>query len=570
MVDKEEYERVNNPVEIARLLDVLGGAQGATLVMEETGTPFPVLIQALEHGDSLTLNLDAVREVVPLLARGESFRLTGHSEGKLTRTPPLGGLIAANDDKGCWRCDYPLHLERLQRRASFRARLRLGMVAAAEVSVGDSEGEGDSEDEPLQGDLLDLSVDGCQLVLPQPAARLLRATQLPLNLTLCFPDGTRLAMKGSPQHYRIEQERRVVRSGFHFSHPSADQQRELWRLVTEIERESARIGEGLESRRPPSTLFQFASEAGQANLGRRQSDPYPTPMTARLALVAGYLDAQALELVHGGHIDGAQLSQQTDRLLALLEEDREAVLFALRCLTRESWPVRHGLAVAVRLVDLAGVKLPRDLLKAMAASAMIHDLGKVLLPESLALVPTFGEAERRQLASHVDLLRQRMRGCRWLADSVFEAVACQLNERLDGSGYPNALDADALRELARASAVVDAIDAMRHQRIDRAAWRIEAIYRYLVDHPEKFDSAWVKRYIQRFGLYPVGSLVRFEGGDLGWVLGLNDQGQPNRICLHTSQTPPTEMPRSPLTGAILTGSQLTDLGRPSGEIAVGA
>ncbi|MDR9440614.1 MAG: HD domain-containing phosphohydrolase, partial [Halomonas sp.] len=173
------------------------------------------------------------------------------------------------------------------------------------------------------------------------------------------------------------------------------------------------------------------------------------------------------------------------------------------------------------------------------------------------------EHQRQQMRSHVDVLMGRMGRCHWLSSNILDSVAHNINERLDGSGYPRGLAGNDLHELARAAAVADVVDAMRRDRPDRSPWRIDAIYRHLLNHPEQFDQRWVKRYIKRFGLYPVGSLVRFDSGQLAWIQALDTLGCPDQIQLTDSAEPP-----GPALGDILRGSTIQRLGSIQEEVPV--
>jgi HD-GYP domain-containing protein (c-di-GMP phosphodiesterase class II) len=226
--------------------------------------------------------------------------------------------------------------------------------------------------------------------------------------------------------------------------------------------------------------------------------------------------------------------------------------------------VRHCIAVAVQLLDLSSTRtMPTDVRKALVACALVHDLGKALLPESLLDSPTLQDQDRTELAGHVVLLQPRLASCQWLSKSMIETLIERLNERLDGSGYPRGLAADALGALTRLAMIVDAVDAMRRDRADRAAWPVAEVYRYLLGHPEQFDQGWVKRYIKHFGLYPIGALVRFESGRLGWVQRLDDRGRPSQVQLTDAVEPPDDS-----LGEVLSGNRAASLGRPLEEIPV--
>lgn len=553
----DDYTRIERPNEVESLLDALMEPGGTSLqLLDAGGKPDPVLLAGQIPGESLTLDISAIRELAITLRQEHPFRILGQVQGKMLRTPPITAQ-SCREEGGRLLCvsDYPLHLEELQRRSSFRARLRLGMEVGGILR--------DDRGHSAQGDLKDLSLEGCQLELPLTAGGMLAGTSQPLEVEICFPDGTRFLGRAESRHQQVDTERQSLQVGFQFKGGSPAQERQLWHLVREIEREAARYDEGGEASRLPSLLFQ-ASTTAPPGIGRRNTQAYATPMAKRLARIAGYLDAQMLELQQGGMIDSVQLSRHADRLLQLHDEDRSALLFATHCLPHEPRLVRHCLAVAVQLLNLAGFDgIPRDLCKAMIACAMIHDLGKALLPAELLEAETLDSDQYARLQQHVPLLLERTAPCHWLSRGVLISVVENINERLDGSGYPRSLQNNELHELTRAASIVDVIEAMRRNRPDRPAHRIDEVYRYLLSQPDRFDQRWVKRYIQRFGLHPVGSLVMFASGDMGWVQVLDSQGRPNRIQLTQEVEPPGQA-----LGEVVQGDISRYLGKIVHEIPV--
>src|SRR5690554_4521695 len=162
MAESEEgYIRVTAPGEMEEMLVRLSQPGGASLQLDAAESrPMPVLVVEQVPGEHLTLDISAIREVAPELKRGASFRLLGQSRDQILRTPDLA-MEECQEQGGrlLCRCLYPTSIEVLQRRASFRARLRLGMEVGAIVRGGD-------DAQPQQGDLKDLSLEGCQLELP--------------------------------------------------------------------------------------------------------------------------------------------------------------------------------------------------------------------------------------------------------------------------------------------------------------------------------------------------------------------------------------------------------------------
>ncbi|SEL74918.1 HD domain-containing phosphohydrolase [Halomonas daqiaonensis] len=555
---EDGYTRVESPTEIEAMLEAMIEPGGASLQISNPGSkPLPVLVMEQHPGEALVLDISAIREIASELKRGQEFQLLGQAQGKMLRTPSLTmNECHEVDGRLVCTCQFPDSLDVLQRRESFRARLRLGMEVGA-ILRGEEGGS-------VQGDLKDLSLEGCQLELALSAGALLADNNSqPMEVELCFPNDTRFAIRASPRHQKMDTERQAMLAGFSFDHKTGEEERQLWFFVREIERESARYAEGSEASRLPSLLFQTSTSTPPA-VGRRNTQEYPTPMARRLARIAGYLDAQLLELQQGGEVDSVQLSRHADRLLLLHDEDRDGLLFATRCLQHEPRLIRHSLGVSVSLLDLAGLSaIPRKLCKAMVASAMVHDLGKALLPIELSRASHLDDNQRQQMQGHVDELMRRMGRCHWLSANILESVAHNINERLDGSGYPRGLAADDLHELARAGAVVDVVDAMRRDRPDRPAWRVDAIYRHLLNHPEQFDQRWVKRYIKHFGLYPIGCLVRFDSGQLAWIQALDTQSRPSQVQLTDSPEPPGEG-----LGDMRQGTAIQRLGNIQEEVPV--
>ncbi len=554
---QDGYTRVQKPSEIESLLGQLSEPGGASLVLEDSdGKAMPVLVADQLFGDHLLLDISAIRELAGPLQRGRSFRLIGEAQGMLLRTPLLVVRSCAEQQGRLrCRCDYPFHLEVLQRRQFFRARLRLGMEVG--VILRDQE-----EAATCQGDLKNLSLDGCMIEVPISSANMLASSQ-PLEVELCFPDGTRFAIQGFAKHYTTDLERQVMRVGLKFIAPNVEQERQLWLFVREIEREAARQsasgGEGLLR----SLLFQTDPKSPPL-VARRNAQRYATPMTKRLARIAGYLDAQLLELPSDRNLDSVQLSRHADRLLVLHDEDRAAVLFAVRCLSQEAALVRHCLAVAVHLLDLASLsKMPRDACKAIAACAMVHDFGKAFLPDSMLSAPELDHEQRALVQTHVAQLKPSFEGCQWLSRSVLKSIVMEINERLDGSGYPLGLTGDQLGELSRLAMVVDVVDAMRRDRPDRPAWKVAQAYAQLVNQPERFDQRWVKRYIKVFGRLPIGTLVRFESGQLAWIQRLDAKGEPLQVQLTDVAKPPDIS-----LGEVLRDEAVRKLGRPVEEVVV--
>ena len=105
--------------------------------------------------------------------------------------------------------------------------------------------------------------------------------------------------------------------------------------------------------------------------------------------------------------------------------------------------------------------------------AILHDVGKIGIPDSILLKPgKLTEAEWTVMKRHPEMGYRMLQHIEFL-EPALDVVLCH-QERWDGTGYPRGLAGEAIPLGARIFAVVDTFDAMTSDRPYRAALTIEA------------------------------------------------------------------------------------------------
>ena len=186
----------------------------------------------------------------------------------------------------------------------------------------------------------------------------------------------------------------------------------------------------------------------------------------------------------------------TERLHAEVERQTAVAVERAEQLERMSDEVVNMLAVAIDAKDrytnghsfrvyAYAVALARRLgwpeeeLHALQREAMLHDIGKIGVPDGVLNKPgRLTDAEYDLIKSHAAIGSQilaRASGMEGAAD-----VARFHHERYDGSGYPTGRGGTDIPLHARVVAVADAYDAMRSDRIYRKGLKPEAIRGELV------------------------------------------------------------------------------------------
>lgn len=127
--------------------------------------------------------------------------------------------------------------------------------------------------------------------------------------------------------------------------------------------------------------------------------------------------------------------------------------------------------------------------------ALLHDIGKVAIPDAVLLKPEpLTPAERVVMCRHPDYARSMLENIAFLRPAL-DIPYCH-HERWDGTGYPQGLAGDAIPLAARLFTVVDVWDALTHDRPYHKAWTREKTLAYLATlSGTHFDPEVVKTFI---------------------------------------------------------------------------
>lgn len=117
--------------------------------------------------------------------------------------------------------------------------------------------------------------------------------------------------------------------------------------------------------------------------------------------------------------------------------------------------------------------LDEEQLRALEFGALLHDIGKIGIPDSILHKPApLNDEEWQQMRQHPALGQQILRGIEFLEGAA--RVVGQHHEKWDGTGYPLGLRGEEIDMNARIFAIADAFDAITSNRIYRAGNSYEA------------------------------------------------------------------------------------------------
>ncbi|MDQ7829894.1 MAG: HD-GYP domain-containing protein [Armatimonadota bacterium] len=208
-------------------------------------------------------------------------------------------------------------------------------------------------------------------------------------------------------------------------------------------------------------------------------------------------------------------------LVDIIMEDRAGLLgiSALRAYDEDT--AHHSLNVAVLALLMAErLNVDRARLIAIGLAGLLHDIGKVRVPREIllkaaALTPEEQVVMRRHPVYGAHLLRNLPGLARVAFIAAFEHHA-----NYDLSGYPRIGTRRFPHLVTRIVQIADFFDAATSARrpYHRPMAPVEAM-RFILDKAGTiFDPVLARIFVHALGLYPVGSLVELDTGELGVVL----------------------------------------------------
>ncbi|MZP30382.1 HD domain-containing protein [Heliobacterium undosum] len=214
--------------------------------------------------------------------------------------------------------------------------------------------------------------------------------------------------------------------------------------------------------------------------------------------------------------------------------------------TFDDYTFGHSVNVCVLSV-LTGIAMGYNELELydLACGAILHDIGKMLIPHEVLnkpgrLTPEEFTEIRRHCEYGFEIIRHQSEFSLAAAH-----VAFQHQERFDGSGYPRQLKGEEIHEYARIVAIADMYDALVADRVYRKGYLpYQAHEIILAASCRELDPRISQIFLQNIAIYPIGSTVQLNTGDIGVVVDVNKafQSRPVIRLLYDADGLPLKRP----------------------------
>lgn len=225
----------------------------------------------------------------------------------------------------------------------------------------------------------------------------------------------------------------------------------------------------------------------------------------------------------GSQNDISAVQTAINPLIEGVFRNQDAVAALLRLKESGEYRYHHGVSMAVWAAIVGRhIGLNRHELEKLAVGCAMCDIGMTQLPpELLDQAENLTKEQLRIIRAHPTMGSELV--CR-SKNIDFEILGIIENhhERMDGSGYPRGIQGAAIPLLARIAGLVDTYDAMitpRPYAIARTSH--EATQELLDCKGRQFQEALVEQFVQAIGLFPTGTMVELNTGEVGIVAAQN-------------------------------------------------
>jgi HD-GYP domain-containing protein (c-di-GMP phosphodiesterase class II) len=268
--------------------------------------------------------------------------------------------------------------------------------------------------------------------------------------------------------------------------------------------------------------------ANKKSVKRERFNPEPDPLNARSLRQSRAFYARAykeLEILHELFAQRempslARTNMLVKSCLDQLLSHSPALMWMTRIRQKDRYTVEHSLNVGILSMAL-GLQLGLDgqALRQIGLAGILHDLGKLFIDDDiLNKSGPLSPEEFKAIRQHPEMGFELLQNDTTLDWQVIDAVLHH-HERIDGKGYPHELDSSQIQLFAKVVAITDAFDAMTTQRTYNVRRTNQEALSVLYNcKGTQFDQDLVNTFIEVIGIYPEGTLVELNTGEVGVVV----------------------------------------------------
>lgn len=225
----------------------------------------------------------------------------------------------------------------------------------------------------------------------------------------------------------------------------------------------------------------------------------------------------------GRSIGGQGAIQAVSALADSVIRNPDALMCFIQLKKLDEYTAQHCLRVCIFALAFGrylGFE-PKEL-RVLGIGGLLLDIGKMKIPLDILNKPAeLTPREHSLMRTHVQRGVEILERLNAVPAAAID-VARYHHERYNGKGYMTGLEGNRIGMFGMIGGIVDCYDAMTSDRAYHAGMSTHTALKRLYEwRTQEFHPKLVEQFIQCIGIYPIGSIVELNTGDVGVVITTN-------------------------------------------------
>ncbi|QUM78643.1 DUF3391 domain-containing protein [Moritella sp. 24] len=159
----------------------------------------------------------------------------------------------------------------------------------------------------------------------------------------------------------------------------------------------------------------------------------------------------------------------------------------------------------------------------VAQTALLSQFGMLWVPASIRNKKSeLTKPEVNYLKQHPAYASQKLQSIEPLSDVIINSIL-QINEKFDGSGYPRGIKQDKISKYAQLIAITTRYNEMCNSNLLQQRYSPHLVIGLLFKLADKhYNKAYLEQFIKMMGIYPVGTIVKYQAQQAQVQMGITD------------------------------------------------
>jgi len=230
-------------------------------------------------------------------------------------------------------------------------------------------------------------------------------------------------------------------------------------------------------------------------------------------------------MIHAVHLDKAvnmrKMNTTVQTMVDDILENRDAFIGLTSIKMYDEYTFAHSVNTSILAISLGTfLSLDKNQVAVLGIAGLLHDIGKVSLPLEIVNKPGKLTEEEWEV-----IQRHPVEGALILSDvpgvtKMAMVTAFEHHQHRDHRGYPQVEGGPRQHLFSQIVALADAYEAITAARVYYSSRTPpdQAIRILLKNRGGLFDPILVKAFVNMIGIFPVGTLVKLDTGEVGLVV----------------------------------------------------